>query len=155
MLGNHAYDPRAGNHRDDNARFAKSSGTMVLMTLQLLMGFTALFCGGLLMFNGLGMPRSVLDDSPFDTFLIPGITLALVVGGSLLLSARLIWHRHALARPASVLAGWILLGWIVIEALMVPAGRPLQVAIFLYAFVLINLAWSLARDREDPTGTST
>jgi hypothetical protein len=114
------------------------------MALQLLMGFVALTCGGLLMVNGLGMPQSTLDQSPFDDFLIPGMTLALIVGGSLLISARLIWIKHQLAQLFSVLAGWILLGWIVIESLMVPDGRPLQAAIFIYAFIIINLGWKLA-----------
>jgi hypothetical protein len=153
MLGKHASDSGAIGRSEDDDQVATSGGAVILMTLQLLMGFTALFCGGLLIFNGLGMPRSVLDESPFETFLIPGITLALIVGGSMLLSARLIWLRHHLAQLASVLAGWVLLGWIVIEALMVPEGRPLQATIFLYAFVLINLAWSLSRSQL-PSGAT-
>jgi hypothetical protein len=151
MSGQYHPDAHASGRHQPFSYLVESGWTMVLMTLQLLMGFVALTCGALLMVNGLGMPQSVLDDSPFDTFVVPGLTLALIVGGSLLLSARLIWTRHHLAQFASVLTGWILLGWIVIEALMVPEGRPLQAAIFLYACVLINLAWSLSRDQLDQT----
>jgi hypothetical protein len=116
-----------------------------LLSLELLMGFVALACGGLLVIDGMGMPVSVLADSPFDSFLIPGLLLGGVVGGSLLLAARLVWFGHRLGPIVSVIAGCILLGWILVEAVMVRDGRPLQAAVAVYAFTLIVLGWRFAR----------
>jgi hypothetical protein len=116
-----------------------------LLSLELLMGFVALACGGLLIIDGLGMPASVLADSPFDSFVIPGLLLGGIVGGSLLLAARLVWFGHHLGPSVSIIAGCILLGWILGEAVMVRDGRPLQAAIAMYALTLIVLGWRFAR----------
>jgi hypothetical protein len=94
-----------------------------------------------LVVDDLGMPDSNLDHSPFDSFLIPGLILALLVGGSYLLAARLIWFGHRLAPYASIAAGMILLGWISIEALMIRDGRMLQAVVAGYAVVSILVAW--------------
>jgi len=109
------------------------------------MGFLALTCGGLLVFNGLGMPQSTLDRSPFGSFMVPGLVLAGVVGGSLLLAASMIWFRYPLAPIVSLIAGCILLGWILAEAVLIQDGRALQIAVAIYAVVVIKLAWRLLR----------
>jgi hypothetical protein len=107
------------------------------------MGLIAVPCGVLLIVNGLGMSEDVLDRSPFDTFLVPGLLLAAVVGGSLLGAAWLAWRRHPRAGIAGVAAGSILLGWIVIEAVMISGGRMLQAIVLVWALVIIALAWPL------------
>lgn len=117
----------------------------MLLVAELFMGFLALTCGSLLAFNGLGIPRSTLDRSPFDSFLVPGLVLAGVVGGSMLLAARLTWFRHPMAPMVSLLAGGILLGWILVEAVMIQDGRSLQIAVAIYAVVVIRLASGLLR----------
>jgi xanthosine utilization system XapX-like protein len=113
---------------------------MNLLALELVMGFVALACGWLLAVDGLGMPQSTLEYSPFDSFLIPGLILSFVVGGSLLVAARLIWFRHPAAPMMSLVAGVTLLGWIVGEAIMIHDGRGLQLAIAIYALVVIAMA---------------
>lgn len=37
---------------------------------------------GMVVADGLSMPKSLLAGSPFSTFLVPGLILALVVGGT-------------------------------------------------------------------------
>lgn len=113
---------------------------LALMSLNLFMGLVALVCGGLLMVDGLGMPQSALDHAPFDSFVVPGLLLGVVVGGSLVLAARLIWFVHRLAPLASLVSGGILLGWITIEATMVDDGRALQLGILVYALVIVALS---------------
>ncbi len=116
-----------------------------LFGAELFMGFVALTCGGLLVFNGLGIPLSTLDRSPFGSFPVPGLLLGGVVGGSLLLAARMIWFRHPMAPLMSLLAGSILLGWILVEAVMIHEGRALQLAVAIDAVVVIRLASDLLR----------
>jgi hypothetical protein len=114
-----------------------------LLAAETVMGLIAVPCGVLLIVNGLGMSEDVLDRSPFDTFLVPGLLLAAVVGGSLLGAAWLAWRRHPRAGIAGVAAGSILLGWIVIEAVMISGGRMLQAIVLVWALVIIALAWPL------------
>lgn len=61
-------------------RFAKN----LLIVLMALLGIGAIYGGGLLIISPsgemLGTPISMLEPSPFDTFLIPGIILFSVLG---------------------------------------------------------------------------
>ncbi len=118
-----------------------------LLALLLAVGLPAIACGILLIVNGLGMPLSTLAATPFDSFLIPGLLLSVVVGGSLLGAAWLIRVGHPLAWIASLGAGLILLGWIVVEAVMIADGRVLQAIILIAALLIVGLAW---RARPQP-----
>ena len=120
---------------------------VALFVLTLVVGLLAVPCGIVLIINGLGMPRSILAATPFDSFLIPGLVLTVVVGGTLLGAAWLIRVRHPRAWLASLAAGVILLGWIVIESVMIADGRGLQVFILVTALLIIGLAW---RERPGP-----
>lgn len=126
---------------------------VALLGVQLAVGTSAVVSGFLLTINGLGMPQSALRHSPFDGFLVPGLVLACVVGGSLLASAAAIWLRHPKAPTMSVGAGITLLGWIATESIMVRDGRGLQAEIFLLALLTIALAWR-ARQRGRRRGGS-
>ena len=117
----------------------------VLLTTELLLVLTAVPCGIFLIVNGLGMSKTVLDDSPFDSFLIPGLVLSLVVGGSGVAAAWMTWIRHPLSWLASFAAGGILFGWIVGEAAMVHDGRALQAIVLVFALLLIGLSLDEAR----------
>lgn len=112
-----------------------------LLAVLLGVGLLAVPCGILLIVNGLGMPLTVLAATPFDSFLVPGLLLSIVVGGSLLGAAWLVWTRHPRAWLASLVAGVILLGWIVVETVMIAGGRGLQALILIAALLIIRLAW--------------
>jgi hypothetical protein len=59
-------------------------------------GFSALnaVAGGIgLMVNGLGVPESQLDGTPFATFTMPGLILAGIVGGSMATATVSAWQR--------------------------------------------------------------
>jgi hypothetical protein len=114
------------------------------------MGVLAASCGLLLIAtDGLGMSRSDLDHAPFDSFLIPGLLLTIAVGGSQIVAA-LMQRRNMRSWPlASLGAGAILLGWIVIEAVIVRSGRGLQLFIFSWAIAEIVIALRVMRMRTD------
>lgn len=89
------------------------------------------------------MSRAELADTPFDGFLTPGMILSIIVGGGLLTAAWTVWMRYPLGASASLVAGCILLGWIVVEAVLIDDGRPLQATIFVLALMTLGLAWLL------------
>jgi hypothetical protein len=140
----HQFAPGTGLHRED-IRQGMSREERILFGFLLGMGLVALACGGFLVVDGLGMPKSTLDHSPFESFLWPGIMLGLVVGGSHLVAARMIWFRQRDAASVSVLAAVILLGWIGVETVMVRDGRMLQAGIMFYAVIELVLAVHLHR----------
>ncbi|GAB2577700.1 hypothetical protein [Microlunatus antarcticus] len=70
---------------------------------------------GMVVAHGLSMPLSLLTDSPFSTFLLPGLILALVVGGTQTAAAVLLLRRRTSALVWSAVAGFGMVIWIVAE----------------------------------------
>lgn len=109
-------------------------------------GFSALnaVAGGIgLLVDGLGVPREQLDGTPFASFTIPALLLAVVVGGSMLTAAVSAWQRVPWAGSVTMVAGAVMLGWIAIEAVMIDDGRPLQIVVGLFSVVTILLGYGM------------
>lgn len=70
---------------------------------------------GMIVADGLSMPKSLLADTPFTTFAIPGLILLVVVGGTQLVSAVLLLSRGEAALLGSAVAGFGMLIWIISE----------------------------------------
>ena len=119
---------------------------IALVALELCMGVVALFCG-LILVTGqagrlLGMQQGVPDGTPFTNFVMPGILLALAVGGSQIAAARGELRRARWAATASLLAGGVVMGWIVGEVALLGwiAPRGLQPFCFAYGELEVALA---------------
>jgi hypothetical protein len=125
---------------------------VAVLAVELVVGLMAVPCGIGLMIDGLGIPRSELEGTPFDSFVIPGLLLSVVVGGSLLAAAWTVWRHHPLAPLASLAAGCVLLGWIVVETVLIGNGRALQTTFFVVALLIIGLSWHLQRDAASAVG---
>lgn len=65
--------------------------------------------------GGLGMSASMLYNSPFDSFLWPGIILIAIVGGTQLVAAVLILARRSSALLWVAVAGFSMVIWIFVE----------------------------------------
>lgn len=104
---------------------------------EMIIGVMAALCGPLLIAtDGLGMERSELDATPFPSFVIPGIVLA-IVGIGLVIAGMALLKRRAWGVDASLLAGDVLLGWIVFETYWIQAGRGLQIVVAAAALLIM------------------
>ncbi len=129
----------------------------LLIVLQFLLGFGAFVSGSLLVAVPDGslmhMPLSMLQFSPFSSFLIPGIILSLLLGLYPLAVAYALWRQPAWRWPeglnpfkrmhwswaASLSAGVIVLVWILVEMLMLRSVAFLHVLYFVWGWALIVL----------------
>jgi hypothetical protein len=134
----------------EGARPSNGRSKIGLLIVEGFVGLMAVPCGILLIFDKLGMSRDALESSPFNTFLVPGLVLTFVVGGSLLCAAYAEWRHRPIAPFASLVSGGILLGWIVVEAVMVSSGRGLQIAIFGCALLILALSGRQFQDIHSP-----
>ncbi|HEY8701950.1 MAG TPA: hypothetical protein VIM08_13500 [Arthrobacter sp.] len=66
------------------------------------------------------LPPDLLQGSPFDTYLIPGLLLSVVVGGIHVAGLILLVRRHPLAPLACTAAGFSILIWIFVQTIFVP-----------------------------------
>ncbi|WP_334172386.1 hypothetical protein [Sinomonas sp.] len=104
---------------------------VMLWAAVVVAGFNALsgIAGGLAMMvtNGLGMPRSFLEHSPFDSFLLPGLILLAVVGGTQATAFAQLIRRAASGLLWNAVAGFGMVIWISVELMMIRQFTWLQV----------------------------
>jgi hypothetical protein len=90
---------------------------------------------GLIVTNGLGMPQYLLDASPFDSFVAPGVILLVIVGGTQALAVLLQHRGHPWYPAAAGVAGFGLLIWMYVEIALLP-GFGFLMALYVAAGVL-------------------
>jgi hypothetical protein len=103
-------------------------------SLQSLIGIGAIICGALLVIGPDGrylqMPIDMLKNSPFRSFLIPGIILFLVNGVGNIVSAVLCFKMHRIAGFAGMFFGFGLIIWLFVQINMIGGGSWLQYLYF-------------------------
>jgi len=92
----------------------------ILFVASVFVAFTAI-AGGLTLATGVDkFPAEWLAVTPFRSYLIPGLILAVIVGGSATAAALAMLQKSSTGAIASILAGGILLGWLLGERVILP-----------------------------------
>lgn len=105
-------------------RFSRAS-LLVLhgaVTITALAGGAALAMGSIWpnLASGISMPTSYLDGSPFSSFLIPGIVLAVLLGGGHAVAFFAQLRRFRYAAFLSAAAAFAALIWIFVQMVYIP-----------------------------------
>ena len=117
----------------------------ILATLLALVAANA-FAGGYYGLAGAkGVPTEWLAGSPFSSYVIPGLVLFLVVGGSCLVAAIALFASFRIDRIAACVSGGVLLVWIVVQVAVIGYVSWLQPTIFGVSIVVLLLAARLPR----------
>ena len=91
----------------------------------------------------LNLSTSLLEPSPFKDFLIPGIILASIVGGTNLLAVFFNMHR-SIKRYNWALAGGIMIsGWIIVQMILIRAVNMLQLIYLGIGAIIILVSFQL------------
>lgn len=107
------------------------------------------FGGGYYALSGAeGVPLSWLEGTPFHSYLIPGVFLAVVVGGGMTLACVAWILRRRSAPLLSLAAGLVLVVWIVAQVAMIGYVSWMQPTC-LVAGLLIAWLSMVALRRED------
>jgi hypothetical protein len=85
--------------------------------------------------GAMGMPLSMLDGTPFTSFLWPGLVLFVVVGGTQALAVVLQLRRSSWTATAAAVAGCGLAIWIFVEVLLLGGFSVLYVVYFATALL--------------------
>ncbi|MGX2946362.1 hypothetical protein [Enterococcus alishanensis] len=98
------------------------------------------FVGSLMAFipafhESMGLSTAMLQDTPFKTFLIPGLFLLFILGGLNILNGICYFTRQVVAYFFSFFMGVILMIWIVIQCLLLQMLLPIQAIFFLLGFL--------------------
>jgi len=103
-----------------------STERRTLVGLHLFNAVSAVGGGIGLVAGGLGVPTVLLRHTPFDSFVVPGIFLAVVIGGSATIGAAALLAHRRRALVTSAAAGAVMVGWILGETLLVEGFSWLQ-----------------------------
>lgn len=115
-----------------------------LLIVTVFNALSALVSGvAMLLTDGLGMPLSFLETSPFTSFLWPGVVLVVVVGGTQAFAAVLLTLRREAALLWSAVAGFGMLIWIFIETGLIREWSWLQILYFATSVVQLALVLGL------------
>lgn len=76
--------------------------------------------------DGAGVPEEWAGDLPFTRWLVPGLLLAVVIGGTQLLALALDLRRHRLALAAHATAGLTMMIWTYVEVAVLPVYSGLH-----------------------------
>jgi hypothetical protein len=113
----------------------------ILLGILLLVVAINAFGGGIYgMAGAKDVPSEWLDGSPFSSYFIPSLFLFVVIGGSCMLTAMMVFSRKPFARKASYLCGLLMLTWIIVQVAMIGYVSWLQPAIAISGVITLLMA---------------
>jgi len=126
-----------------------------LGALQAFIGLGALAGGFMLVKDpsggALGLPTSLLEGSPFQDYLIPGIFLLVVNGLGSMIGAGLSFARRRSAQETAMALGAILVGWIVIQVVIISSFHWLHLLYFILGVLELGMGLYIRRWRITTT----
>ncbi|MEG0628505.1 MAG: hypothetical protein RR492_05570 [Enterococcus sp.] len=125
-----------------------------LMLFDLIMAiFGAIGAGAALIPGGaasMGVTTDMLVHAPFNTFLVPGIFLLVVIFGGNLMSGILLGKGLGIGAYLSVFMGFITGVWIIIQWLLMTAIFPIQIIFMMISLIQGTVAFWLIRNDKLP-----
>ena len=97
--------------------------------------------------SALELPMSLLEESPFPDFLIPGMFLLAVNGVGSMIGAGLSFTRRRYAQEIAIVLGAILVAWIVIQVVIISSFHWLHVLYFILGVVELGIGLYIRRRR--------
>jgi hypothetical protein len=98
--------------------------------------------------SGLKMSMEILQGSPFNSFLIPGLFLFFIHGLLNIVGAVFSFRRHRIADKLGLLLGTLLLMWIIIQVYFTGIIHFLQPLFFVVAIFEIVVSWIINKKQK-------
>ena len=119
----------------------------ILFILVTFIAITSILSGLLMISNPDGglmnLTLSLLDGTPFQNFMIPGILLTGIVGGVNLVAVFFNMQRHSNRYNWAIAGGMVISGWIIIQMLLIHAARWLHFIYLGIGLLIILIAYQL------------
>lgn len=114
----------------------------MLLVLFVMNGVSAVAGSIGVMKDLLPFPEVWLQGTPFHSYVLPGVILGAVVGGSQLAAAYILLRRTSLAKIACPIAGLILIAWMTAELTLIGFQAPIQVWFIALGLLEISLSFT-------------
>ena len=93
--------------------------------------------------HGIGMSTDYLRHSPFNNFLFPGLLLFTANGILGLITAWIAFKKLKAYRLFIIIQGFILLGWILIQVMLVRDFNLMHFISLVFGILLVAVGWLL------------
>lgn len=123
----------------------------LLFALHLFVGIGALFGGAATFFNPynpLGISVDALKNSPFTSFLIPGMILFSILGVGNIVSALTFGLKSKFQGYISSVFSWAVVIWIVVQCIMMGVVAFLHVLYFIIGLIMAGLSMVLLFEKR-------
>lgn len=125
---------------------------IVLIGGTAFLGVTAVLGGAMLLLGINVPPTETLRGSLFSSFLVPGLVLALAVGGSGVLAAVLLYRRRPIGFAVAAVAGLVVMTFEFVQVISIgsPPGsaRAMQLIYFALGLLLVMVALAALHPRS-------
>jgi hypothetical protein len=91
----------------------------------------------------LQLPLSLLQETPFKNFLVPGILLATIVGGVNLAAVFFNIQRHPGRYNWAMAGGFMICAWIIVQVILINSIHWSHIIYFCTGLLIILLAYHL------------
>ena len=121
--------------------------SILLIVLTIFLALSAV-AGGIQLLEGTyAPPVDLLAGSPFDGYVIPGLALGVIVGGSAFFAAVLLIRKSRFGLLASVAAGLIIMFFEFVEVLVIgsPEGPAFALQVFYFGLGVVIAVVSLGQ----------
>jgi hypothetical protein len=119
----------------------------LLFILVCFIAITATLSGLLMIGNPdgsiLNLSLSLLQSTPFKNYLVPGILLTVIVGGSNLLAVIYNIQRHPNRYNLAIAGGLIISGWIIVQMILIHAVHWLHFIYLGIGLLIMLIAYQL------------
>ena len=123
----------------------------LLFGLHIFVGIGAMM-GGLAAITNpwqpLGVPIKILKNSPFSSFLIPGIILFTVIGLGNVISAYMFHFKSKIQGYVSSIFSWALVIWIIVQCIMLNTVAFLHILFFTIGLIQAGLSMIILFDKR-------
>jgi len=119
----------------------------ILFILISFIALTATLSGFIMISNPdggiLNLSLNLLDKTPFNSFMIPGILLTAIVGGINLIAVFFNMQRHSKRYQWAMAGGIVISGWIIIQMILLGAFHWLHLIYLLIGILIILISYQL------------
>ena len=127
-------------------KWIKNMKTILFLLISFI-AITALLSGILMISNPdgsiLNLPLSLLNGTPFKDFTMPGILLAVIVGGINLLAVFFNLKRQTNRYNWALAGGLVIFGWIIIQMILIGAFHWLHILYLIIGILIILISYQL------------
>ena len=97
--------------------------------------------------KGMGTTTAILNNSPFSSFLIPGLFLFIVNGLGQATGAFLAFKRNSLAAKFSIALGLVLISWITLQVYWIGLTHFLQPVFFITGILEASIGYYILKGK--------